>query len=117
MENLELNKKDTTNKVGNQEKILQIVQMYFTTEKQRNIIMEISYWTEILENYVNKEKSSGKTGNKLVTLIKENKKEIKKMDIYLNKEIQTKEERDSMKDPHDNSSTSSLYSPDHWGLT
>ena len=87
MKNLGSNGKDTTSKAGNQGKTLQIVQMYFVTREQRNIIMEISYQTEILKNYVNKEKPSGKTENKLVTLIKENKKEIKKMDIYLDKKV------------------------------
>ena len=43
MENLRSNGKDTTNKVENQEKILRIVQMYFATEKERNIMMKISY--------------------------------------------------------------------------
>ena len=33
MKNLRSNKKNTINKVENQEKTLQIVQMYFTTEK------------------------------------------------------------------------------------
>ena len=121
MRNLELNEKNTTNKTENHEKILQIVQMYFTTRKERNIIMEISYWTEILKNYVNKEKPLEKTENKLVTFIKENKEEIRKMDTYSNKKTQTEEERDNVKDLqnflHDNSSVSSLYPPDHWGLT
>ena len=45
-------------------------------------MMEISYWTEILEEYVNKEKLLEKIESKLVTLIKENKKEIKKMNTY-----------------------------------
>ena len=63
------------------------MQMYFATRKERNIMMEISYQTEILENYVNKKKSSRKADNKLVTFIKENKKEIKKMDTYSNKKI------------------------------
>ena len=61
--------------------------MYFVTEKERNIIMEINYWTEILNNYVNKKKSSRKVGSKLITFIKENKEEIKKMDTYSDKEI------------------------------
>ena len=43
------------------------------------------------------------------------------MDIYTNKKTQTEKERDSLKDlrnfSHDNSSTNSLYPPDHWGLT
>ena len=95
--------------------------MYFVTEKEKNIMMEISYWTEILKDYVNKEKSLEKVENKFVTLIKENKEEIKKIDIYSDKETQIEGEKDSVKDPqdlsHDNSSTSSLYPPDHWGLT
>ena len=94
--------------------------MYFVTKKERNIIMKINYWTKILENYVNKEKLLRKVGNKLVTFIKENKKEIKKMDIYSDKETQIEGEGDSVKGPqdflHDNSSASSLYPPDHWGL-
>ena len=91
--------------------------MYFTTEKEKNIIMEINYWTEILKNYVNKEKSSEKIKNKLVTFIKENKEEIKKMNTYLDKKIQIKEERNDVKDLQDflynNSSTNSLYPLDH----
>ena len=87
MEHLGSNGKDTTSKVGNREKTLQIVQMYFTTGKQKNIMMKISHWTEILENYVDKEKPSGKTGSELVTFIEENKKEIKKMNTYLDKEV------------------------------
>ena len=59
-------------------------------------MMKISHWTEILENYVNKEKSSKKIGNKLVTFIKENKNEIKKMNTYSDKKTQTKEERNRM---------------------
>ena len=39
------------------------------------------------------------------------------MNIYVDKETQTEEEEDSVKDSHDNGSTSSLYPPDHWGLT
>ena len=39
------------------------------------------------------------------------------MDTYLDKETQTKEERDSIKDSrdflHNNSSINNLYSPDH----
>ena len=58
--------------------------------------MKISYQTKILKDYVNKEKSLEKVGNKLVTLIKENKKEIRKMNTYLNKETQTKRERNSI---------------------
>ena len=91
--------------------------MYFTIEKQRNLIMEISYWTKILEKYVNKEKSLEKAESKLVTFVEENKKEIKKINIYWNKEVQIEGEGDSVEDSHDNSSTSSLYPPDHWGLT
>ena len=60
--------------------------MYFTTKKERNIIMEINHQTEILKDYVDKEKPSEKIENKLVTFIKENKEEIKKMDTYSNKE-------------------------------
>ena len=79
--------------------------------------MKISYWTEILKYYVNKEKLLEKVENKLVIFIKENKEEIKKMDIYLDKETQIEEEENSVKDLqnflHDNSSTSSLYPPDH----
>ena len=94
--------------------------MYFTTEKERNIMMKINYQTEILENYVNKEKSSKKIENKLMTLIEENKKEIRKMNTYSDKKTQTKGKRDSVKGPqdllHDNNSTSSLYSPDHQRL-
>ena len=52
-----------------------------------------------------------------MTLIKENKEEIKKMDTYSDKETQIEKERDNIKDPrdfsHDNSSTNSLYSSDH----
>ena len=117
MENLGSNEKNTINKTGNQERTLQIVQIHFTTGKQRNIMMKINYQTEILENYINKEKSSGKIESKLVTFIEENKKEIKNMNTYLNKEIQIKKERDSVKNSHDNSSTNSLYPPDHQGLT
>ena len=93
-----LNEKNTTNKVGNQEKILRIVQMYFITGKEKNIMTEISYWTKILEDYVNKEKPLRKVGNELMTFIKENKKKIRKMDIYSDKETQTKKERDNVKD-------------------
>ena len=43
------------------------------------------------------------------------------MNIYSNKETQTEEERDSVKDLqdflHNNSFTSSLYLPDYWRLT
>ena len=117
IENLRLSKKNIINKTRNYKKTLQIIQMYFVTRKQKNIIMKISHWTEILKDYVNKERPSGKTGSKLVTFIKENKKEIRKMDIYLNREVQTEEERDSIKNSHDNSSTNSLYPPNHWGLT
>ena len=38
------------------------------------------------------------------------------MDTYSDKETQTGRERDSVNLLHDNSSTNSLYSPDHWGL-
>ena len=48
--------------------------------------MKINYWTEILKNYVNKEKSLEKVKSKLVTFIKENKEEIRKMDTYSDKE-------------------------------
>ena len=48
--------------------------------------MKISYWTKILKNYINKEKSLGKVKNKLVTFVKENKEEIKKIDTYSDKE-------------------------------
>ena len=95
--------------------------MYFVTGKERNIIMKISYQTKILENYVNKEKSLEKTENKLVTFIKENRKKIRKMNTYSNKKTQTEKEKNSIKDLrnflHDNSSTNSLYPPDHWRLT
>ena len=87
MKNSGSNKKITTNRIENQEKILQIVQMYFVTGKEKNIIIEISYWTKILENYVNKKKSSKKTRNRLITFIKENKEEIRKMNTYSDKEI------------------------------
>ena len=66
--------------------------MYFVTRKERNIIIKINYQTEILENYVNKRKSLEKVESKLVTFIKENKEEIKKMNTYL------KKERSSVKD-------------------
>ena len=55
------------------------------TRKERNIMIEINYWTEILKNYVNKEKSLRKVKSKLVIFIKKNKEEIKKMDTYLDK--------------------------------
>ena len=91
--------------------------MYFVTEKEKNIIMEISYWIEILENYVNKRKPSEKVESRLVTFVEENKKEIKKMDIYFDKETQTEKEGGNVKDLqdflHDNSFTNSLYSLDH----
>ena len=80
-------------------------------------MMKINYWTGILEDYINKEKPLKKTESKLVTFIKENKKKIKRMDTYSDKETQTEKERDSVKGPrdflHDNSFTNSLYSPDH----
>ena len=124
MKNSRSNERDTTDKVENQEKTLRIVQIYFVTEKEKNIIMEISYWTKILENYVNKGKPSEKVGNKLVIFIKENKKDIKKMDTYSDKKTQTEKEKSNVKDlrdfSHDNSSTSSLYhqtigdSPETW---
>ena len=83
--------------------------------------MEISYQTEILKNYVSKRKSLEKTRNKLVIFIKENKEEIRKINTYLDKKTQTKEERNNVKDLqdflHDNSSVNSLYLLDHWGLT
>ena len=117
MKNSRSNEKDTTNRVGNQGKTLQIIQMYFAIKKEKDIMTEISYWTKILENYVNKEKLLGKVGSKLVTLIEENKKEIKKMNTYSDKETQTEEEGSSVEDlqdfSHDNSSTNSLYPPDH----
>ena len=95
--------------------------MYFVTKKERNIIIKISYQIEILEKYVNKKKSLRKTKNKLVIFIKENKKEIKKMNTYSDKKTQIKEERDNVKDLrdflHDNNLMNSLYPSDHWGLT
>ena len=43
------------------------------------------------------------------------------MNTYSDKKTQTEEEESSVKDLqdflHDNSSASSLYPPDHWGLT
>ena len=106
-----------TNKIENQEKTLQIIQMYFVTDKEKDIMIEISYQIRILEDYVNKEKSLRKTKNKLVTLIKENKKEIKKMNTYSDKETQTRKEEGNVEDLrnllHDNSSVSSLYLSDH----
>ena len=91
--------------------------MYFVTKEEKNVITKISYWTGILKDYVNKEKSLRKTENKLVILIKKNKEKIKKMNTYLNKKTQTKKEENSVKDLrnslHDNSFTSSLYPPDH----
>ena len=59
--------------------------MYFVIRKEKNIIIKISYQTKILKNYVNKEKSLEKIENKLVIFIKENKKEIRKMNIYSDK--------------------------------
>ena len=85
MKNLGLNEKITINKVENQEKILQIIQMYFVTRKEKSIIKKISYWTKILKDYVNKKKSLKKVKNRLIILIKENKERIKKINIYLNK--------------------------------
>ena len=91
--------------------------MYFVTGKERNIIMKISHWTKILENYVNKGKPLRKVENKLIIFIKENKKEIRKMNIYSDKETQIEEEESSVEGlqdfSHDNSSISSLYSSDH----
>ena len=43
MKNSRLNEKNTTNKIENQEKILRIIQIHFTTKEEKNIIMEISY--------------------------------------------------------------------------
>ena len=48
--------------------------------------MKISYQTKTLETYVNKEKPSEKVENKFVIFIKENKKEIRKMNTYSDKE-------------------------------
>ena len=52
-----------------------------------------------------------------MTLIKENKKKIKRINTYSNKETQTKEERNNIKDLqdflHNNSFTSNLYSLDY----
>ena len=72
--------------------------MYFVTEKEKDIMIKISYWTKILKNYVNKEKPSRKTESKLVTLIKENKEEIKKINTYSDKETQTEKKRGNIKD-------------------
>ena len=95
--------------------------MYFVTGKEKNIIMKISYWTKILKDYVNKKKSLEKVENKLMTFIKKNKKKIKKINTYSDKETQTEKERGNVKDLrnflHDNSFTNSLYPPDHWRLT
>ena len=106
-----------TNKVKNLKKILRIVQMYFVTEKEKDIIIKINYWTRILKDYVNKEKLLEKVESKLITFIKENKEEIKKMNIYLDKETQVEKEKSSIKDLynflHNNNSTNSLYLPDH----
>ena len=94
--------------------------MYFVTKKEKDIMMKISYWTKVLKDYVNKEKPSGKIESKLITLIEENKEDIRKMDTYSDKEIQTKKEESNVKSLqdflHDNSSTNNLYLPDHWGL-
>ena len=95
--------------------------MYFVIDKEKNIILEINYWTKILEDYVNKEKSLEKTKNKLIIFIKENKKEIKKINTYSNKKTQTKKEENNVEDLqnflHNNNSTNSLYSLNYWGLT
>ena len=61
--------------------------MCFTTEKERDIITKINYWTKLLEDYINKETLSEKIGNKLLTVIKEKKMKIKKMDTYTDKDI------------------------------
>ena len=95
--------------------------MYFTIRKEREIMIEISYWIGILENYVSKKKPSGKIENKLVTFIKKNKEEIRKINTYSDKKTQIEKERDNVEDLrnflYDNSSTNNLYPPDHWGLT
>ena len=111
MENSGLNEKNTTKQTGSQEKTLRIVQMYFANEKENKIMKEISHYITMLEDYVNKKKTSKKTENKLISLIKENKKTIRRMDTYLNTETQTEGERNSVKDLQDNSSESSLYPP------
>ena len=53
-----------------------------------------------MKDYVNKEKVTKKTESNLLKLIKNNRKEIKKINIYSDTETQTIQEKSSVKGPH-----------------
>ena len=115
----ESNKKITKKKHENQEKTLRIVQRYFVTRKEKEIMKEISQWIVTLKNYVKKERPSRKNESKLVETITRNQEVIRNMDTYHDQETQT-EEGGSMENLstslQDNSSTNSLYPSRHWGM-
>ena len=118
--NLESNREVTKKKLENQEGTLRIVQKYFVTKKEKEIMKEISYWIVMLEDYVQKERPSGKNGSKLVETVLTNQETIQNMDTYHDEGTQTEEGGGSVENPssspQDNSSTNSLYPPGHWGM-
>ena len=74
----------------------------------------------MLKDYVKKERSSGKSKNKLMKTVLTNQETIQNMNTYHDQETQTKEEENSMENPssflQNNSSTNNLYSSGHWGM-
>ena len=60
------NEKNIQNKHENQDGILQIVYKQFVTEKEERVMEKISYYVTILEEFIGKEKQTGKVGSGLV---------------------------------------------------
>ena len=83
---LESNGKTMKEKHENQKKILRIVQKYFVTGKEEEIMKEISQWIAVLEDYVKKERPSEKSESKLIETIIRNQKTIRNMDTYYDQE-------------------------------
>ena len=71
----------------------------------------------MLENYVQKERSSRKNENKLVETVLTNQEAIQNMNTYYDQEIQTEEEKSSVRNPssssQNNSFTNDLYPLEH----
>ena len=106
-------------KLGNQEKILRIVQKHFVTEKEEEVMEEISQWVAVLEDYVKKGRPSEKSENKLVETVIRNQETIRNMNTYHDQETQTEgggSVENLSTSPQDNSSINSLYPPGHWGM-
>ena len=54
--NFESNKKNIQNKHENQKEILQIVNKWFVTKKEKKMMKKISYYVTILKKFIKKEK-------------------------------------------------------------